>query len=161
MKKILLISFCFFLTGCFDGKDSTSKNHTEKFKIENSLFKFELTEEWETLTPNNKKGEVILAQKNDENFVITHQGNYSNKTPEMIIQAIKQNFFSFELLEQNKKTWSFQGKLSAKTPKRKFHQKIILLPDSKQFLLGSCSEEVFEDRKSDCINILDSFVISK
>ncbi len=161
MKKILLIGFCVFLTGCFGDNYSRSKNHTEKFKIENSLFKFELTEEWETLTPNNKKGEVILAQKNDENLVITHQNNYEKNITDIIIKSLEKNFFSFKLINKNKNNWQFKGKLTAKSPLRKFYQKIIQIPDSNHFLYASCSNEIFEDRESECVDILKSFKLGE
>ncbi len=159
MKNFLLI-FCVFLSGCFNGNDPESIN-LQKFKINNTTFEISLPRTWEILTPNNKKGEIILAQKNDQNIIITHQYNFSEKTPEIIINSLKKNLFSFKLLEKKEDIWLFEGKLSVKTLKRNFYQKIVLIPDSKEFLLGSCSSEVFENRKSDCNEILASFGISE
>ncbi len=159
-KKILLISFCVFLTGCF-GSDEQITVNVQKFKIEDTTFEVSLPETWEILTPNNQKGEVILAQKNDENLVITHQNNYSKDTANMIVKSLEKNFFSFELISANQDSWMFKGKLSAKSPSREFQQKIIQVPNSTQFLYESCSAEIFEGIESDCLSTLESFKISK
>lgn len=159
MRKFLLIGFSVFLTGCF-GSTSISEYDTKKFKISFSTFETIIPKEWMNIDPNNKKNEIMVAQKNDQNFIILHQDKFHNDLPSMIIENLEHSFFSFKLLDQKDLEWRFQGKVSTENPTREFYQKIVPIPNSTQFLLGSCSFEPFEDRTSDCEQISADWGIS-
>lgn len=159
MKKLSLILFFFLLTGCEITSLIKSKNITQKFKVQNTIFQYELPEDWVILENDNEKGEIALAQKKDENLIIIQRYSDAENLPETLFKQAQNNFFFFKSVSFDKKGWVFQAKPSSTTPLREFYQKIYPIENSDIFLYASCSYEYSEEKDSDCKQIINSWKI--
>ncbi len=158
MKKILLSILLLLLSGCSFGP--VEEVNQTSFKIADSVFSVTLPQDWSSQPLDSKKGEVIVAQKADQNFIIMRQYPFQDNVSDSILGQFKSDFFSFQILEKNINTWKFYGKLKFDTPQREFHQKVIPVAGTSEFLIGSCSFDHMESRESDCPNILKNWEIS-
>ncbi len=157
MQKIFLILSLFILTGC--GSDSTPlEKQQAKFKIRNTTFSVEIPKDWSSI-PLKYPDEVFVAGHGDTNFIILQKNGYQQNMKDVIINDLKNNLFSFSLLAQSENQWQFLGKLSARTSRREFFQKIIPITGTTQYLWGSCSADYFEGLDSECSSILEHWKV--
>jgi hypothetical protein len=134
-------------------------DETQSFKIAGSTWEVNLPTGWERIAPPTGNTEVIyLARNGTQNFSITYQLGVPENPVEALLTQAKKGFFIFEEKSRAEDQWQFQAKLEITSPLRDFWQKISLVPETEDFLLLSCSQEVaFET--TDCGDILDSFLI--
>lgn len=159
MKLFCLILFSIFIFGCDLNGFSSKKTLTEKFKIQNTIFEYKIPESWTKTKNKTEKGEIILAQKEDENLVILQRYSNSENLAKELFQQAKKNFFFFKSIKFEEKGWIFQAKPSSTTKLREFHQKIYPIKNSDIFLYASCSYEFSEEKESDCEEIINSWKI--
>lgn len=159
MKQFYLIILTLFLFGCEIKGISSEKKITEKFKVQNTIFEYEIPESWIKTENKNEKGEIVLAQKENENLVIIQRYSNSENLAKNLFQQAQNNFFFFKPIKFEEKGWIFQGKPSSTNSLREFHQKIYPIKNSDIFLYASCSYEFSEEKESDCEAILNSWKI--
>ena len=157
-KTLLVLLFTPFLFGCDEESSPITDNSAMKFQIDETVFEVTLPTNWNTLSPESEA--ILLAQKGNENFVIT-QNETSAETFKQILENAKKELEYFEILSSSETKWQFKAKNSIHSPLREFHQKIITIPNTDFYLLGSCSFETAISTSTDCENILKNWKYSK
>ncbi|MCK5460396.1 hypothetical protein KAI58_00225 [Candidatus Gracilibacteria bacterium] len=155
IQKKFLIVLSIILTGCSYSFMQEEWN-TGKFKISNVIFEYKLPKDWTILHDELNIKNILIAQKNDENFIIQQLGDTKTLSQTLYKEASK-GFFYFHPISFSDELLVFQGKPSVNSPLREFHQKIIPIPNTEFFLYGSCSFEFMEGKTSDCKQIINSW----
>ncbi len=148
--------------GC-DSPLVLDSDETTKFKIGETTFSVSLPGGWQKQVEENQNEMIFNAVKNRDSFVIIQRINQikGEKAPAIIYKSAKNDFFYFEekSFSEKNKSWVFHGKLKNNSNLEVYYQKIISIPNTDFFLLGSCASENLEN--NDCKSVIDEFEITK
>lgn len=164
MRKIFLILvLSIFLTGCGSNTNNTSGSTTQipgrhTFRIGTYLWEIQLSDGWKKLDVPRAQEAVFLAQRDSENLVILRRESIPGSDPSQAIWDEAETAFPyFKPVEFETGNWSFQAKRDIASPYRYVQQRILPIPESRFFLLASCSYEVASTAASQCNEIMNSW----
>ncbi len=159
MKKILSLVFVsLILTSCGESKDTESNlSNTQNISgINHEYFNLTLPEKWKVLDKNPDS--FFQAQFQENSFIVHLIEPKTDKPVQEILNKVRGDFFQWKLINKPENNmWSFKGKIEVILPNRTFEQKLLKIPESSRYFLGSCSFENPEKYKDICKNILNSW----
>ena len=151
------------LSGCGENTTSTSQPSGKSTPTHTTKTISYLDKEWQVTIPQDweilpvQPQSLFMAQKQDKNFVVLERLLQTNAIGEEILKSAKKDFFEINIKNKTENIWNFTGKLKPHYPTRAFWQKIYTVPGATTYLLGSCSYEVRDQQKNDCVEILEQW----
>ncbi len=159
MTKKLALLLSFFLVACGNNnQDLNTENvpaKTHSFTVENRNWEITIPGDWEILEPETQV--PFLARNGSENIAILERDLTNQDPAEQIINSAEQQFFAYTLNERDGNQWEFTGQPGPTNTPRTFWQEIMPLPNTRKFLLGSCSQIENSPLGSQCAAILNSW----
>lgn len=158
MTKKLWILCALILVGCGNGKtlsttELPAKVHT--FKSNNQTWQITTPGDWQILPAETQV--PFMAQKGSQNIAILERDLTTTDPAEQIISSAENQFFAFTLNERSDTTWKFTGQPGPTNTPRTFWQEIKTIANTRNFLLGSCSQIDESPNGSQCEAILKSW----
>ena len=161
MKNTFLFLFgIFLLFGC--SKATTilsSAPATDSFSIGKTTWGLHLPEGWQKILSLQTDEAIFVASKGSENFVILQKKGDPKSFSDTLFKDAKQKLYIFEAGAVEPDRWEFTAKEFASDPLKHFIQKVFPIPDTKFFLVGSCSTDTAEQSLSQCKELIDSWGI--
>lgn len=127
-----------------------------RFKLEQTTWRVTLPSHWQ-LNQEGIPGTVLVAQHQDENFIIAQKPIYQNDIEAQVLDQIEETFFHYEFIAKNQDQLVFRGKRTVNDPLRVFYEKILPVPGTDSYLIGVCSYNYWEERPQTCSQILSTW----
>lgn len=148
-----------FLAGCdLIGVQGGDWQQTS-FRIGEGVWTTSVPATWEIQEPDPSTNIIFASQWQDINFVILQRPGSvdDNASIRRMYDAAAAELFYFYELSFDPGAWVFQAKDAPSNPIRQYHQKVMDIPGTDYFLLGSCSFDTTMRETFDCESLLDSW----
>jgi len=160
MRKFLILGFGIILLGC-ESPVVLNSGQESRFKIGETTFSVSLPNGWTKQTEENQNEMIFNAVNNQDSFVILQRMNQRGNTPSTVFASARSDFFYFEekSFSEKKLTFVFHGKIKNTSNLKAYYQKIIPIPNTDFFLLGSCASGNLES--NNCEKLISGFKVVK
>jgi hypothetical protein len=158
-KKLAFVLAILSLVGCGNSGTELGTGDLppvkQTFQFEGKDWNITIPGDWEVLPAERQV--PFVARKDSANIAILERDLVNQDPTQQIIESAQEQFFTFNLDNREANAWKFTGQPGPTNTPRTFWQEIKVLPETRKFLLASCSEIADNAENSKCAAMVNSW----